>query len=95
MKQILIYFSLSKIDSVKPLITDLKAFNQDKEAEQFLARLAKIKMQLAFRCAGDQYNKPSDAFKRVTSGTSCELKKAGRKASDKNVYKLSIEIIHS
>lgn len=98
--KILIYYTLSRLDRITPLTRNLKAFTNDKDAEAFLERLAKIKMRLAFRCSGKRYKKTSDAFRRAgyrTHGVLCttELTRAGRETIDKNVYKLAVEIVHN
>lgn len=86
----------AKDETETKFIAGTKEFRDDKEAQKFLERLAKIKLQLACRCAGIIFRKGGDIFE-PDHGYQCtpggrKLKHKARGVSDKNKYKLKVEI---
>lgn len=74
-----------------------REFDNDKDADKFLQRLAIFKMKLAFRCANEKFTKMSDGFKKSNSlytFGSYDYKKSANNAAKKNVYRMSVSIEH-
>jgi hypothetical protein len=94
MKQTVISYTIARFDPENPeetykaVLHNKRAFTEEKDSINFCKKLHRIKLKLAFRCAGLRFKREGLLY-----GNYGRLAKDARKAAEKNTYKLAVQIV--